>query len=133
MNTETIQFGEHAMIDGYKGDPVLLDNKDIVLRALSELPERLGMHTLSEPMVMSAPDNGLKDPGGWSGFVIIAESHISIHTFPKRRFVSADVYTCKPGMDTKIITDYFTEIFKLEDIEYNFVKRGTRYPLENLI
>ncbi len=89
------------------------------------------MNILSNPRVVLAPDNDLNDPGGWSGFVIIAESHISIHTFPKRCFVSADIYTCKKGMDIQIIIDYFTNAFKLSDVETNLIKRGTRYPLAN--
>lgn len=130
---KTIQFGEHVTIDGYGGDYELLNNQEIVSFVLSDLPKKLGMKTLSAPMVVSAPDNGKKDPGGWSGFVIVAESHISIHTFPKRRFISADVYTCKSGTDVQKVTAYFTETFKLSDVETNFIKRGTRYPTENLI
>ena len=98
---KTIQFGEHITIDGYGGDYEILNNQEIVSFVLSDLPEKLGMKTLSSPMVVSAPDNGIKDPGGWSGFVIIAESHISMHTFPKRRFLSADVYSCKNNLDRK--------------------------------
>lgn len=132
MTTKTIQFGEHLTIDGYNGDIQLLDSKEIVLSVLCDLPEKLGMNILTEPSVVSAPEIGLKDPGGWSGFVIIAESHISIHTFPKRGFVSADIYSCKNGMDTQFVIDYFTDTFKLKDVETNFIKRGTRYPFENL-
>lgn len=132
-DVKTIQFGEHVTIDGYGGSPELLNNQETVSFVLSDLPKKLGMKTLSTPMVVSAPDNGIKDPGGWSGFVIIAESHISIHTFPKRRFVSADVYTCRNGVDVQKIITYFTETFKLSDVESNFLKRGTRYPAENLI
>ena len=127
------QFGEHITLDGYNGDSKLLDSKEIVTSVLYNLPKKLGMNILTEPLVVSAPDTGLKDPGGWSGFVIIAESHISIHTFPKRGFISADIYTCKNGMDTQIVIDFFTNSFKLTDIETNIIKRGTRYPLENLI
>ncbi|KKR60773.1 MAG: S-adenosylmethionine decarboxylase proenzyme [Parcubacteria group bacterium GW2011_GWA2_40_37] len=130
---KTIQFGEHVMIDGYGGNSELLNNQEVVSFVLSDLPKKLGMKTLSSPMVVSAPDNGIKDPGGWSGFVIIAESHISVHTFPKRRFISADVYSCKNNLDTKTIIAYFTDTFKLSDVETNFIKRGTRYPAENLI
>lgn len=130
---EIIQFGEHITIDGYGGDYELLNNQEIVSLVLSDLPKKLGMKTLSTPLVVSAPSNEEKDPGGWSGFVIIAESHIAIHTFPKRHFVSADVYSCRNGMDLKTIIAYFTETFKLSDVETNFIKRGTRYPAENLI
>ena len=130
---KSIQFGEHVTIDGYGGEPELLNDQKIVSFVLSDLPKKLGMKTLSVPMVISAPDNGMKDPGGWSGFVIIAESHISIHTFPKRRFISADVYTCKNSVDVQKIITYFTETFKLSDVETNLIKRGTKYPVENLI
>ena len=125
-------FGEHMTLDGYGGDRSLLDKREIVEKIFIDLPNLLGMKVLSKPVVVSAPDNGIKDPGGWSGFVVIAESHISIHTFPLRGFVSADVYTCRNGLDTKIIGEYFTKIFALKEIETNFIKRGTKYPAENI-
>lgn len=122
-----MHFGEHLTIDGYGGSEEKLDNKELVLECLDELPERLGMHKLEKPVVYRAPGNDIKDPGGWSGFVVIAESHISIHTFPAKGFLSADVYTCKNGMDNDFILDYFEQKFDLKDIEHNFIKRGTRY------
>ena len=130
---KTIQFGEHVTIDGYGGDPEILNDEKVVTFVLSDLPKKLEMKTLSTPLVVSASDNSKKDPGGWSGFIIIAESHISLHTFPKRRFISADVYTCKNGVDVQKIIKYFTETFKLSDVETNFIKRGTRYPAKNLV
>lgn len=130
---ETITFGEHMMLDCYGADPALLDSKEHVLHVLNDLPEKLGMHKLAEPVVYFAEGNGDKDPGGWSGFVVIMESHISVHTFVGRKFVSADVYTCKNGMDQAFITSYFKEAFKADDIEVQFVKRGTRYPKEDLV
>jgi S-adenosylmethionine decarboxylase len=128
-----MQFGEHITIDGYGGEQELLNNKETVSFVLSDLSKKLGMKILSEPMVILAPGNEINDPGEWSGFVIIAESHISLHTFPKRRFISADVYSCKKGMNIQKIVDYFTETFNLSDVETNFIKRGTRYPSGNLI
>jgi len=120
------------MIDGYGGSFEALNGKEVVLRVLQDLPARLGMDILAEPKVYRAEANDKKDPGGWTGVVIIAESHISIHTFPARGFVSADVYTCKNGMDLELIKQYFRECFALTDMETNFVKRGTRYPAEDL-
>lgn len=127
-----MHFGEHITIDGYGGDEKLLNDKEVVMGVVRDLPEKLGMTKLSEPQVFFAPENDVKDPGGWSGFVVIAESHISIHTFPRRGFVSADVYTCKNGMDTEFILKFFTEKFKLKEIESEFVKRGMRYPQNNI-
>lgn len=131
--TKTIQFGEHITIDGYGGNYELLNDKEVVSFLLSDLTDKLGMKMLSRPMVVSAPGNWAKDPGGWSGVVIIAESHVSVHTFPKRRFVSADVYSCKNGLDVDKIVAYFVKTFKLSDTEVHFIKRGTRYPAENIV
>ena len=127
-----MHFGEHLTIDGYGGNKKLLDNKNLLLKILNNLPSLLGMKILLEPQVVYASGNNKKDPGGWTGFVIIAESHISIHTFPLRGFVSIDVYTCKNGMNTDFILKYFKKQFDLKDIETNFIKRGTRYPEKNL-
>ncbi|MBP6855015.1 MAG: adenosylmethionine decarboxylase [Candidatus Pacebacteria bacterium] len=126
-------FGEHVTLDGYGGDEELLNSKDVVLSCLKNLPTLLDMHILAEPVVYFAKGNDDKDPGGWSGFVVIEESHISIHTFPKRGFVSIDVYTCKNGMDQKYIEDYFIKEFKLTDTETNFIIRGKKYPEKNII
>src|SRR3989338_7209563 len=119
-------FGEHITIDGYGGSEERLNSEDAVFTALTELCDELRMRPLAKPQVVSAPDNHIKDPGGWSGFVIIAESHISIHTFPKRRFLSADVYTCKNGIDQEFVKDFFKKKFKLKEIESHFIKRGLK-------
>lgn len=126
-------FGEHITIDGYDGSPERLDSEEVVYSTLVELCDELHMRPLMKPIVISAPDNHIKDPGGWSGFVIIAESHVSIHTFPKRRFVSADVYTCQNGVDADFVVDYFKKKFLLKRIEKHFIKRGMKYPEHNLV
>lgn len=129
----TVNFGEHITIDGYEGSEEKLSDKNLILFCLSDLVAKLGMRELAPPQVYFAEGNDDKDPGGWTGFVIIEESHISIHTFPKRLFVSADVYTCKNGLNQELILEYFKEKFLLKDVELNFLKRGTRYPANNLV
>ena len=127
-----MNFGEHLTIDGYGGSFNKLNDKKLVLRCLNDLPDMVGMNKLADPTVIFAPATRGKDPGGWSGFVVITESHISIHTFPKRGFVSIDVYSCKNGMDKDFIIKFFKDKFELKDVETNFIKRGTRYPEKNL-
>lgn len=126
-------FGEHVTIDGYGGNPEFLGSESFISSTLTELCDELRMHALIKPLVISAPDNHIKDPGGWSGFLIIAESHISIHTFPKRRFLSADVYTCQNGIDTESVIEFFKKTFQLEEVETHFIKRGLRYPAHNRV
>jgi S-adenosylmethionine decarboxylase len=132
QNAPTGNFGEHLTIDGYGGDPAKLNDRTTVLKFLDELPDKTGMRKIIEPILEEFAGNDIKDPGGYSGFVMIAESHISVHTFPNRKFVSMDVYTCKNGMDTEFICNYAKELFSLKDLEVNFIKRGTKYPMENL-
>lgn len=132
MSKTDNRFGEHLTIDGYDGDFEKLNDQARILNCLNELPDLIGMKKLAEPEVYMAPDNGKKDSGGWTGFVVIAESHISIHTFPKRGFVSIDVYTCRSGMDTKFISDFFIKNFDLKNTEVNFLIRGTKYPPQDI-
>ena len=122
-----MHFGEHLTIDGYGGSEEKLNDQELVLKCLNELPELLSMHKLAKPEIYFAKGNDSKDPGGWSGFVVIEESLISILTFPAKGFLSADVYTCHNDMDTKFILKYFQENFELKDIETNFIKRGLKY------
>ena len=129
----TVNFGFHLMIDGYDGDPVKLDDRDLVFRCLDELPEKTQMHKICAPQLVSFPGNDKKDPGGHSGFVMIAESHISIHTFPKKKFVSIDFYTCSNEMNRQFVENYFRDKFSLKNMEINFVTRGTRFPQNNLV
>lgn len=129
---KTVNFGEHFMLDGYNGNEKKLNDKDLVLNCINDLVKKLGMNKLDEPKILFAPGNNEKDPGGWSSFVVIQESHISIHTFPRRGFVSMDAYSCKGGMDTNIIKNCIVEAFDLKETETNFVKRGTKYPVENI-
>ncbi len=116
------------MIDGYGGSFEKLNDRDRVLKCLNDLCEELNMKKLSNPEVHFAAGNGKKDCGGWSGYVVIYESHISIHTFPEKGFLSADVYSCKNGMKTDLILKFFKKAFDLKEIEQNFVKRGLKYP-----
>ncbi len=127
-----MHFGEHLMIDGYNGELNLLDSQELVTKCLTELPQLLHMKILGGPEVYHAEPNNFKDPGGWTGVVTINESHLSIHTFPRRGFVSIDVYTCHNGLDQNFICSYFKEAFGLKELETNFVKRGTKYPEQNI-
>jgi S-adenosylmethionine decarboxylase len=125
-------FGEHITIDGYGGDEKKLDSGKLLLFCLKDVAKKLKMHTIAAPQVRKVKGNGKKDPGGWSGIVLIMESHISIHTFPKRGFVSIDAYTCTNGLDRKKIVTYFKKAYSLKSMEVNFLLRGTRYPSKNI-
>lgn len=126
-------FGEHLTLDCYGGSEYKLDDKELIVDFLNRLVSELGMNKLSPIEIYKAEDNQVKDPGGWSAFVVIQESHISIHTFPKRKFISADVYTCKNGLNIEFIKERFESTFDIKEIESNFIIRGMKYPLSNQV
>ena len=128
----TIQFGTHFMLDGYGGDQDLLSNQTLLSNILSRVCSEMKMHSIAEPTVVEVGEMNQKDPGGFSGFLLIAESHISFHTFPKRGFVTIDVYTCQDVLDTAKLTELFVKEFGLKKYNTQVVPRGVDYPDENI-
>ena len=121
-------FGPHLMLDGYGCPKTKLEDLDLVYRILDELPKKIGMTRIMPPYVFKY--SGLK-PEDWgiSGFVLIAESHISIHTFPEKSFVSVDIFSCK-HFDVDFSALYLKEAFGMEKVETNLLDRGTEFPKE---
>lgn len=124
-------FGLHLMVDAYGCPHDILDDFKPSYTFLNELPSQLGMKILTHPYVIHAQGNDKKDPGGWTGFVVIQESHISVHTFPKRGFVTIDVYSCKE-FDTEKALDYLKNLFKPKEVEYYIQVRGQNYPEKDI-
>lgn len=129
---KTMRFGIHLIFDGYGGDPQLMKNKEHLTNFLVELPKVMEMHTISEEVVVEVGPLNEKDPGGISGFVMIAESHISFHTFPNRGFVTADVYTCQDELDTEKLIGLLRHAFGVDDFDAQVIDRGLRYPSDNI-
>ena len=94
----------HLIIDGYGGNVSKMWDIELVRKFLTDYPDNLGMTRITEPNVVEY--NGPKhDDAGVSGFVIIAESHISIHTFPRRDYVNIDIFSCKAFDSEKALDD----------------------------
>lgn len=124
-------FGIHLTYDAYNCPIETLNNQDLIYKFLNSMTSSLKMRKLSDALVYKAEANNFKDPGGYSGFVIIAESHISVHTFDKRGFVSADVYSCK-DFDSDMAVDLLNSFFKPGQVEVNMVIRGKKYPKKDI-
>jgi len=125
----TTRFGWHLTLDGYRGDPARLGAVEVIRGWLDAMPAALGMDKLLEPCLVEVGARNPKDPGGVTGFVLVAQSHLSVHTFPRRRFLSADVFTCQDRLDHEGIRRSLVETFGLGDVETHLIPRGTCYPL----
>jgi len=131
-NNKNVPFGMHLMFDAYDCDPSVLDDANVLYNLLDGLPAKLGMRPMIKPYIVRTPGNDKRDPGGWSGFVLIEESHISFHTFVRRKFVTVDIYTCK-SFDTERATKELKEFFKTDNAETHVEIRGKNYPPENIL
>jgi S-adenosylmethionine decarboxylase len=66
------------------------------------------------------------DPQGVTGFAMLAESHISIHTWPEKGIAVCDVFTCGDDTEPQKAVEYMKEQLKATDIVSNQFER----PLE---
>ncbi len=83
----------HLIVDGYGGDVGVMEDPDALFRFLDEYPDAIGMTKITTPQVYTYAGRKPED-NGLSGFVLIAESHISVHTFPRRQYINIDVFSC---------------------------------------
>lgn len=64
------------------------------------------------------------NPHGVSGVVVIAESHLAIHTWPEYSFASIDIYTCGQEVDPWKAYHFLKDKFKTKNTTAMELKRG---------
>lgn len=112
----------HVIIDGYGGDPLRLADEAVLHALLDQYPAQLNMTVIAPPAVYRYVGAKPQD-WGISGYVLIAESHISIHTFPSRCCVWADVFSCKDFDADRAIAG-IKEAFQLGEVQVQVLPRG---------
>jgi len=125
-------FGPHLTLDLYECNKKKISDKKFIHSILDELPQFIGMHKISAPNVFDFQGNPLGNPtafdqGGISAFVLIAESHISIHTFVNQGYVSVDIFSCKM-FEAKKAEEYLIKKFEAKGVEKHLIMRGKEFP-----
>ena len=115
----------HLIIDGFTTNPRLLESEELIHQLLDSYPAQIGMTKVAPPYVFRYVGPKPED-WGVTGFVIIAESHISIHTFPDRCYVNIDVFSCKDFDSGQAIKDLQAK-FELTQLRSYLLKRGLEY------
>ena len=95
--------GSHLILDLWGASQ--LDNLEIMENAMREAVEVSGATLLHIHLHHFTPS------GGISGVAVLAESHISVHTWPERDFAAFDVFMCgdaKPEMSIPVLKQYFS-------------------------
>jgi S-adenosylmethionine decarboxylase len=126
MKKQTYGYGPHLMLDLNDCDSAILDDLEACFRLLNELPEKIGMTKITQPYVFRY--SGLvPEDEGITGVTIIAESHISLHTYPKKNFVFVDIFSCKP-FDVEGARDHVVQFFQSKSPSVHTQERGAAFP-----
>jgi S-adenosylmethionine decarboxylase len=108
-------IGLHLLVDGVMTHQI---GKADLETILNELPGRIGMHILAGPLIVE----GVPENPGWTGFVIIDKSHISIHTFNNGNRISVDLFSCKIFDKNKVL-EYLEKNIKMTQVSSRVVER----------
>ena len=124
-------FGQHLTLDGYGCNRQHLESIEQIYSFLDEYPQQIQMTKIMPPYVFKY--SGLK-PEDWgiSGFVLIAESHISIHTFPEKDYLSLDIFSCKP-FDISMAIINIKDKFEIKKCEQHILNRGLEFPKQIML
>ena len=63
-------------------------------------------------------------PQGMTGIVLLAESHIAIHTWPEFNYIALDIYTCGNKANPLKALEYLKEKLHPQKVEFKRLKRG---------
>ena len=119
-------FGPHLTAELYNCPKDKLSDIALLTNLLDTLPCKMGMNKIMPPYVFKY--NGLHDlDWGLSGIVLIAESHISFHTFPEKGFVTVDIFSCK-DFDVREAMDNIRRAFNPANWDEQLLMRGREFP-----
>lgn len=119
-------FGPHLMLDLNECNIEKLNDYKFIFDLLHNLPDMIGMTKITQPYVF--PYSGLvPEDEGITGFVIIAESHLSIHTFPHKKYVFIDIFSCK-YFDLENAKNFLINAFESKKFDIHFTVRGLDFP-----
>ena len=118
-------FGPHLIIDGSKCDTAKLADRHAIERILTDYPRAIGMTRIGGPYMFEyqSPDPAYS---GISGLVVIAESHITIHTFPALDYFAMDIFSCK-NFDHEKAIQYVKDALDVREMDRMLIQRGLSF------
>jgi S-adenosylmethionine decarboxylase len=118
MNT----LGRHLLAEFYACDLGVIDDVAAVAAHMRMAAARVGATVMAEAFHRY-------EPQGVSGTLLIAESHLSVHTWPEARYVAVDIFTCG-GLDPRPGFHYLVEALGAETSRMHEVVRGLERDLQ---
>tara|TARA_Y100001970_G_C13832372_1_gene650362 strand:+ start:355 stop:687 length:333 start_codon:yes stop_codon:yes gene_type:complete len=96
---------KHILFDITKCSPDLLDDQTLIREILIEASNAAKCEILKV-------DVHKFHPQGVTGYALLAESHISIHTWPEKGIAKCDIFTCNSNNDPLVAIEYMKERFE---------------------
>ena len=121
--------GLHLTADAHDcaADAALLRDRDALRTLALAAVQEAGLTPVGE--LFHAFPGG----GGVTGVVLLAESHVALHTWPELRAVTLDVYVCNFGADNsaraRALLAALEQAFAPAQAERHEIARGARAPI----
>lgn len=109
--------GLHIIAEFSGCDPTIIGDKERVRSIMVEAAEVAGAIVCEVAFHTFVPQ-------GVSGVVVIAESHLSVHTWPESRYVAIDIYTCGEHTSPDRACAFLGDAFAAEHREITRIARG---------
>ena len=110
-------LGKHILIEFWECEKSVLDNVKEIENLMLEAAKKAKV-TIVEKCFHKF------SPYGVSGVVVIAESHLAIHTWPEHNYAAVDFFTCNKNCNVEIAIEYLKEKFNSKKHSINTIKRG---------
>ena len=123
MGRLRLMLGTHCLFELYGCDAERINDPDF----LDDVLQRAALvsnATLIKTFVHQF------DPQGVTGFALLGESHISLHSWPESGYVAADVYTCGDKAIPELACEYLFKQLKAKASSISTFKRFSREALE---
>jgi len=117
-----MEEGMHLILDLKGcGKAERLSDKKFIESFLLELVKIIEMKAITRPNVLYY-EHERREESGITGFIIIADSHISIHTYPFKKSLYFDLFSCKK-FDWERVIGYVKEKFEPEQVRLLLLTR----------
>jgi len=110
-------LGTQLAVELFDCDENLLNDNNLLERSLIEAATNAGATVVDSVFHQF-------NPYGISGAVIIAESHVAIHTWPEYRYAALDIFTCGNEADPDTIANEVKAVLRAERMEVSRILRG---------
>ena len=110
-------LARHTLLELHGCNAALLANTDALRPLLLEAVRAAGATVVTEVFHNFSPH-------GVSGVIVIAESHVAIHTWPEHAYAAVDVFSCSLKLDQTTMSKNIAASLGAERMESRVIERG---------